>query len=131
MMLKDLQNEDWRWPHFSRSELACRGSGECRMSPEFLGLLEKIRAEFGHPMPVSSGYRSPEYNMKVSDTGLTGPHTTGMAVDIVVAGKAAYDLVRIAMLNGMAGIGVSQRGGMRFIHLDMFDSPKRPTIWSY
>jgi len=29
------------------------------------------------------------------------------------------------------GIGVQQKGAGRFIHLDDWASPNRPTVWSY
>lgn len=84
-------------------------------------------------MPVNSGARCPAYNNKVSGTGLTGPHTKG-AIDVGVRGDQALTVVRIALEEGFTGIGVSQKGDKRFIHLD--DLPNapgqpRPTIWSY
>lgn len=130
-MFPDIPETEWRWPHFSRDEMACRGTGECRVDPDFLDLLEKIRYEFGRPMKVTSGYRSPEYNAKVAKTGATGPHTTGRAVDIAVAGKDAYSLLKLALAHGIRGIGVSQKGPGRYLHLDNVESDARPMIWSY
>ncbi|MEO5330361.1 MAG: D-Ala-D-Ala carboxypeptidase family metallohydrolase, partial [Magnetococcus sp. THC-1_WYH] len=51
--------------------------------------LENLRREFNRPMPVSSGYRCPMHNARVSKTGFSGPHTTGQAVDIVISGEDA------------------------------------------
>lgn len=131
MILPNISPSEWRWPHFSWAEMSCRGSGECCMSPDFLDVLEAIREEFGRPMPVTSGYRSPEYNASVSHTGRTGPHTTGMAADIAVAGENAYRLIKVALAYGITGIGVSQKGPKKFLHLDMANELPRPTIWSY
>lgn len=128
--------EAWPWPHFTPQEWACKGSGWVLAHPATLDRLERLRAALEHPLPIASGYRSPWYNLKVSTTGQTGPHTTGRAADLRVAGELAYRLVGVALGLGFTGIGVAQRGaaGSRFIHLDDIeadgDSP-RPRIWSY
>lgn len=121
--------------HFKDYELACKHCGENHMREDFLARLEDIRSALGKPMIPSSGYRCPTYNTRVSSTGLSGPHTTGAAIDIMIAGKDAYVLVRLAMIHGMRGIGVKQAGpwDKRFIHMDMCeqDNIPRPRIWSY
>lgn len=103
------------------------------MDRDFLETLEEIREALGIPLYVTSGYRCPEYNMLVSNTGRKGPHTTGKAVDIAIAGTHAYKLVSVAMYHGIQGIGVKQHGsyGSRFIHLDQLFNEYRPRIWSY
>ena len=124
----------WVWPHFSAKELACKGDGSIRMDTIFLDILELVRARYGRPMIVTSGYRSPAYNMKVSTTGPEGPHTTGQAVDIAVRGQDALDLLGVALSLGLSGIGVKQHGPSRFIHLDNLGATTtrpRPTIWTY
>lgn len=99
--------------------------------------LESVRLMIGNkPLPVTSGYRCPVHNCKVSKTGPTGPHTHRRAVDVQVSGRLAYDVVRVAPMCGMTGIGVSQKGlhGKRFIHLDDLrggGGHPRPWIWSY
>lgn len=125
---------DWRWPHFTPDELRCKGTGELVVVGRFLDRLERLRDRFGKPMVITSGYRSPAYNAQVSTTGTEGPHTTGRAVDVAIAGVDAFDVVRLAVAMGFTGIGVSQRGdrGGRFIHLDdIEDWTTRPRIWSY
>lgn len=124
----------WQWPHFSRDEMACRGTGLCEMSSEFMDKLERLREAYGKPMIVTSGYRAPEYNEKVSKTGRSGPHTTGHAVDIGVSGEDALRLLQVAFMFGFSGYGIKQIGNARFIHLDdLPNSPgcPRPHIWSY
>lgn len=125
---------DWRWPHFTREEMSCKHCGKAPMSATFMDKLEDLRKVYGRPMVITSGYRCPEHNSQVSNTGLTGPHTTGRAVDIAVRGADAHELLGLAMERGFFGIGINQKGGARFIHLD--DLPNgpncpRPTIWSY
>jgi len=103
------------------------------MDAEFIAKLDKLRAKFGKPLIVSSGWRCPEHNNAVSETGSNGPHTTGLAVDFLIAGEDAYRLLACALSMGFQGIGVKQSGimGARFLHLDMLVSELRPRVWSY
>ena len=124
-----------RWPNFSREEFACEGSGECRMDPAFLDLLQRLRAAFG-PLAIASGFRSPAHNAKVSSTGLDGPHTSGQACDVTVFGERARLLTHHALQLGFTGIGWKQHGPQagRFVHLDMIQpggKHPRPWIWTY
>lgn len=122
-----------RWPNFTQDELSCHGSGACEMNEAFMDKLQELRDLYGKPMIVTSGYRSPAYNAKVSGTGTTGPHTTGKAADIAVSGMDAYLLAQLAFKMNFTGIGISQKGPKRFIHLDMLAPPAfpRPAVWTY
>ena len=63
-----------------------------------------------------------------------GSHASGRAVDIAVRGDKAVKLIKVAFEFGITGIGVQQKGGGRFIHLDdlkLEDGFARPNIWSY
>ena len=129
---------DWsHYPNFSEDEFRCKGvnccGGRADMSPDFLRHLQRLRDSYGRPMPVTSGYRCPSHNIRSSSTGSTGPHTTGRAVDIKIAGEDAFNLLRIYLLTGMRGIGLQQHGPGpgRFIHLDDLDGSTRPRIWTY
>lgn len=109
----------------------CKGR---EIQGSFLVKLDQLRDAVGFPLRVSSGYRCPAHNAKVSSTGPDGPHTTGRAVDLAVSHWQAYRVVAAAVTLGFTGIGVKQHGPGRFIHLD--DLPAdvgrpRPTIWSY
>lgn len=124
---------EWRWPNFTEYEFRCRcGCGRADMVPEFLDRLQSVRNEFG-PMVISSGFRCPEYNAKISSTGKDGPHTTGRAVDVLVSGWKAAQLTALAVKNGFTGIGWSQRGlrEKRFVHIDDLSNESRPATWSY
>lgn len=126
------------YTYFTNKELACKcgvcGRGEADMSPSFMAKLEAIREECGFPLPVTSGFRCQAHNAKVSGTGLHGPHTTGHAVDIRIDRAQAHKFLGTALRYGMTGVGVSQKGRARFIHVDDLtesDGFPRPTIWSY
>jgi uncharacterized protein YcbK (DUF882 family) len=133
---KLIEADHWPWKDFSPYEMACKSDGSLKVDEQFMDILQAIRAEVGFPMAVASGYRSPEHNAEVSDTGKDGPHTRGQAADIRVSGEQAITLLSVALKHGIKGVGISQKGNpaTRFIHLDICengpDSP-RPTIWSY
>ena len=118
--------------HFSAKELRCRcGNCEPGMDSVFMGILERVRVKYAAPLVITSAYRCPAYNAQVSGTGSDGPHTTRQAVDIAIRGTDSYDLLAIAIQEGMTGIGIKQHGNSRFIHLDNLEGPTRPWIWSY
>lgn len=122
--------------HFRESEFRCQCCGEAKMNMEFILLLDDLRHRVGMPLRVSSGYRCPWHNDKVSTTGFNGPHTTGRAVDLAIYGPDAFRVLTQASLGGwMRGIGVNQKGPLnkRFLHLDNLEEPDhpRPRIWSY
>jgi zinc D-Ala-D-Ala carboxypeptidase len=122
------------WQFFRKSEFACKHCGENRMDKGFVDRLDTLRAVYGKPLVVSSGYRCPTHNMAVSSTGPDGPHTTGRAVDLRVRGADAYQLLQLALHAGFSGVGIQQKGASRFLHLDdLPNSPTRPrpTVWSY
>lgn len=138
MLLRDADARNrWRWePFFRPDEFRCHQSGAILVDTDFLDALWQIRLQFNRAMPINSGYRSPEHNAAVSDTGRTGPHTTGAAADVRVLGVDAFDLVSLAQKHRFTGIGVNQKGdpAQRFIHLDTLQNSVthlRPRIWSY
>lgn len=116
--------------YFKHNELQCSHCGLNKMQKPFLLWMDSVREEYGSGLVVTSAYRCPEHNKAVSSTGLTGPHTTGQAMDIAVDRGEAYKIIQIAMNRGVRGLGVNQKGDKRFIHLDLLDSG-RPTVWSY
>jgi zinc D-Ala-D-Ala carboxypeptidase len=123
------------WNYFSVDELKCKGTDECEMDEGFMEKLEALRHEFNEPMIVSSGYRSIGYNTTIGGAA-NSPHLYGKAVDVVISGKSAYRLMKLAIQHDFTGIGVSQRGPheKRFLHIDTMensDTHPRPWIWSY
>lgn len=126
--------------HFKATEFACR-CGECgstgdEMNMEFIYALNQLRERLDNAMVITSGYRCPAYNDRISSTGVDGPHTTGRAADVGVSGERAFHLVQQCCINGwMKGIGINQKGAYdkRFIHLDNLEEPDhpRPRIWTY
>lgn len=124
-----------KYQYFSESELKCHGetccSGSHEMNHDFMVKLVAMRREIGIPLIVTSAYRCKIHNDLVSSTGSSGPHTTGRAVDILIKGNEAHRLLECALRHGMTGIGINQKGALRFIHVDDLDGPLRPWVWSY
>jgi len=123
------------YENFTEDEFRCQcGCGETNMDPDFMYSLQSLRRSYGKGMTVTSGYRCPEHNNRVSSTGLGGPHTTGKAADIAVQRGDAYELLKLAVLHPFTGYGINQKGHGRFIHLDTLrvkEGHPRPTVWSY
>ena len=104
------------WPFFP--EIPIIG-----MDTVFMMRLIMLRKELGFPFPITSSLR---------DDGRHSLHNFGKAVDIGVRGEQAYRIVEAAPRHGFVGIGVSQKGNKRFIHLDTGgEGFPRPMIWSY
>ena len=123
------------WVYFTEKEMQCRGTGECNMDEKFMEKLIDLREDYNRPMIITSGYRSQAHNSAVGGAP-NSAHVHGRAVDILVSGNEAYDILSLAFKHGFTGIGVAQRGAhnKRFIHIDdMDDSDRspRPTVWSY
>ena len=123
--------------HFREHEFQCRCScGSNQIQPGLIYKLDDLRAALGAPVNISSGYRCPAHNDRVSSTGIHGPHTTGLAADVRCHGPSAHQIIKLALAAGFTGIGISQKGdpATRFVHLDMIPdshSHRRPWIWSY
>jgi len=125
-------------PHFNEDELRCKcGCGMMEFSDEAVQKLEDLRMTLGAPIRISSGYRCPFYNNRVSKTGYDGPHTIAeddnITVDISVSGLRAHELLEAVDYLTFSGIGIKQTGAHsgRFIHLDCLMSGSRPWVWSY
>jgi uncharacterized protein YcbK (DUF882 family) len=122
--------------HFSNKDLACPCCRTNGMRIHFLRELEILRIWWGRPLTLSSAFRCPAHNARVSKTGESGPHTKGLAVDVLVSGQDAFRFLKYAIASGFPGIGINQAGpmGSRYIHIDMCEDSaefKRPRVWTY
>ncbi len=106
--------------NFAVREFACKdGSDKVLIDLDLLPALEAIRAEFGQPVTITSGYRTPAYNKGASKS----QHMAGCATDIQVAGVKPRDVARYAMtLPGIKGVGLYEYSGSSasrsFTHID-------------
>ena len=102
--------------HFTVREFACRdGSDAVRIDSALVELLERIRAHFGGPVTVNSGYRTEAYNRKVGGAARS-QHVQGTAADIVVKGASPLEVAQYAeyLQPSAGGIGVYPS----FTHVD-------------
>jgi len=124
----------WDSPYFTKEEMRCQcGCEQDGMHSEFMEKLTSLRADWGQPMTVTSGYRCPNHPIEAKKAK-PGTHASGRAVDIAVQGEDAYNFLCAALGHGFTGIGVNQKGSSRFIHLDDLTRDEgwpRPTVWSY
>jgi hypothetical protein len=121
--------------NFTPAEVACKCGCGLLPSQAFMEKVQRARNRTNFKWPVTSGARCPEYNVIVSDTGDSGPHTKD-AIDIGVSGAQARAVLAAFLAEGFSGIGVNQRGphNKRFIHGDDLpneDGQPRPHVWSY
>lgn len=123
------------WRYFLKHDFACKHCGQNKTQDDFISKVDRLRETVGFPLVVTSGYRCPVHNAAVSRTGESGPHTSGRAVDLAVDRGKAFIVLKAALASGeFTGIGIQQKGGARFIHLDDLREPEhapRPTVWSY
>ena len=120
--------------HFSRDELKCKFTGECKVSSSFLTKLETLRTHYGKPIRLTSAYRSPEHPVEraknKNGSTSTGYHVLGRAVDIACWNGDGARLLQIAIqMNLFGGYGFSFTGSQRFLHVD--DREDGLMIWSY
>ena len=107
-------------PHFWLHEFACKESNIIKYSDETITLLEKIFdacSKVGKAI-ITSGYRTPEYSVKVSGSKNDG-HVVGIAVDVKWYDKsnkliAPKYIACVAQDIGFTGIGIMKNS----IHLD-------------
>lgn len=134
MAKKAKKTETQEESFFSERELTCKcGCNTIEFDLGFLATLNSIRKECGFSFPISSAYRCPNHPIEARKE-VVGAHSHGKAVDILANGEKALEIVRVAQNHGIQRIGIQQKGGGRFIHLDGCteeDGFPCPSIWSY
>ena len=103
--------------HFNVREFACHdGTDTIFLSPALVTVLEKIRAHFGRPVVINSGYRTETWNKKQGGAAYS-QHKYGTAADIHIAGVTPKQIAAYAetLLPGRGGIGIYGS----FCHVDV------------
>ena len=112
---------------FKPEEFVCRHCGELKISIELLTRLDRLRDACGIPLVITSGYRCPEWNSKVSKVEKSA-HTRGYAVDIkAVNSRTRLLIVRNAIALGFRRIGIADS----FVHLDVDPDKPQDVMWVY
>lgn len=113
------------YAYFAESEFRCRETGENDMKPEFIAMLDQLRAKCNFPFTVTSGFRSVHHTAE-RNKKKGGTHTQGIAADIAVSnGEQRMKIVKEALEMGFGGIGVAKS----FVHVDMRTTT--PVMWTY
>ena len=106
--------EHFALEEFTHSQTAARkGLNNNPPSPERKNLqrmaetMEKVRGILGHPVLISSGYRSPTVNKAVGGTK-TSAHTHGLAVDFTCPGFGTPLEICKALEPHMDKLGIDQ-----------------------
>lgn len=117
---KSLEGDKSLTSSFKVREFACNdGSDVILIHPALPSVLQNIRNQFGKPIIINSGYRTPEYNKKVG--GATrSQHCYGTAADIVVDGVSPASVAAAAEkalkeMDYPGGIGLYKS----FVHVDV------------
>lgn len=131
-------------PHFLLSEFTRSATAESKgidnkPGPEhyanlrqLAATLERVRAALGHPIIISSGYRSPALNRAVGGSS-TSDHANGLAVDFTCPGFGTAQQVCEAII--AAGIPFDQliyeQGATEWVHLGIGTRMRRQALsWS-
>ena len=130
MIISEHSNWNSNWVNFKPEELECSHCQTLMIHSGLMNLIQKARDNLG-PLSITSGYRCSDHNDKVSSTGPTGPHTTGMAADISVKDSQHRKQLITYFANKVTGLGIAKS----FIHIDLLDSDHgfemRPNCWVY
>jgi len=111
----DVPANEWRWPDFQPSEIACRGTGELVVNERAMDMLQELRTRLGKPIHINSGYRSIKHNRAVG--GAKGSkHLAGIAFDCRMASHDPQAFMATARAVGFKGIG--EYPVLGFCHID-------------
>ena len=126
------EQSDWKekWKNFNLDEFKCKcGCDHVSIHSDLLDLLQTARNILG-PIQITSAFRCPEHNDKVSSTGLSGPHTTSKSVDIHVSNSQHRKELIDYFAPKVTGLGIAKT----FIHIDILSPEElshRPNCWLY
>ena len=123
---------DWQedWCNFKPDEFRCSCCNRLEIASELIDMLQTAREALGVPLTLTSAYRCPDHNSKVSSTGLNGPHTTGYSCDIHVSNSQHRKKLIDYFTNKVTGLGIAKT----FIHIDILTPDEishRPNCWLY
>ena len=117
--------------HFSASEFRCPDCQRGAPSQKLLRTLEGIRALYGRPLVITSGYRCPRHNAEVggvSPSEHSGPGEITDAVDLACSfSRDRYGLIRAALSLKVNRLGI----GKNFIHVGVSTDFPRDVVWLY
>jgi uncharacterized protein YcbK (DUF882 family) len=111
---------------FKPSETMSKDGAKGDIKDELRDVLNKMRQQFGQPIYVVSGYRSPSYNLKVGGAK-NSLHMEGLAADLRLPESASDRdrLLRITLSYNFGGRGFYKT----FIHVDLRQLLAKPAAY--
>lgn len=95
------------------------------LKPQLVHLLKKIERHYGRPVVVTSGYRDPGHNRRVSGAR-NSLHMNCAAADIQIAGVSKWELAKfVRSMPGRGGVGTYCH--TESVHVDV--GPERDWNW--
>lgn len=95
-------------------------------------MLDPIREEYGHPIAITSGFRSPELNAKLGGSSKSSQHMLGCAADLVPADNSGTvdDIFKAAIrVGGFDQLIIEQNSsGSKWCHVSWKKSGNRRQI---
>jgi len=125
--------------HFSLSEFTRSDTAESlgidnSPTPEHLAhlqslaeALERVRALLGHPLHITSGYRSPALNAAVGGVA-TSAHSMGMAADFVVSSMDTKDAGQIIAASDIDFDQLIRESSRGILHLSVDPRMRRQVL---
>ena len=120
-------------PHFRVREFRCHdGSDPVFIDSALVELLEQLRAHFGKPVTITSGYRTASHNAKVGGSR-SSQHLLGRAADIQVQDTdplavAAYAENLMPDWGGVGRYPVKAGRAKGWVHVDTRPNKSRWTL---
>ncbi len=120
--------------YFRPEEFACPCCGLYLMDDELIMALDNLRGIFGQPIGIESGYRCPQYNLKLKGAAPNSYHMKGAAVDIKIGSLNGDKLMKLlrASQEDHTSNGVKRFNGFGMgnntFHIDIRTIP---TAWTY
>ncbi|MFR9539169.1 MAG: D-Ala-D-Ala carboxypeptidase family metallohydrolase [Rikenellaceae bacterium] len=91
-------------------------------------LLDPIRARFGAPITINSGYRSPALNAAVGGAA-TSQHIKGEAVDITAGSRGSNrDLFELLLNSGLEFDQLIDESDYSWVHVSLKESGNRKQV---
>lgn len=114
--------------YFKPSEFQCK-CGACderEVNGVLLSRLNGLRAQYGKPLFITSGWRCPPQNDRAGGVRASS-HLTGHAADLFCTSSHDRYLLLFAALGLFNRIGL----GTTFIHVDVDDTKPKEVVWLY
>jgi len=118
-----------KYDNFSDERLACSCCGRANPNWAFHLLMCDVvafRYFLDKPVYVGSAYRCPDHPIEANKEQ-AGEHSRA-AIDLSVDRSDGLECLKFFLNLGYVGVGVSQKGSKRFIHIDR---RVQPALWSY